>query len=269
MIRGPRPLALVGALVVMALPSCAWSNEDNRPVWNAFEENLVPNGGGVFVAALPVTVPLGIGAIAVDTIIAHPLQVVGDAYDDAAQLWDQEDFEFAEAYYTEMAGLPLRAIASPALFTLSFLGRSIFDIRAPLRMTEEQRVARDVARQQEAELAQRAAFRDWLAGVPNAYVSELLAWHPSFDAPVQRAMAGDARERLRLHEGMLRLRITHMGNYDATAGLRDPDPVVRYTCVKAWPRSRPQPPAELVEALRNDPVASIRLLAEDRFGGAR
>ena len=29
------------------------------------------------------------------------------------------------------------------------------------------------------------------------------------------------------------------------------------------------PTSELVEALRNDPVASIRLLAEDRFGGAR
>ena len=108
MIRGPRPLALVGALVVMAWPSCAWSNEDNRPVWNAFEENLVPNGGGVFVAALPVTVPLGIGAIAVDTIIAHPLQVVGDAYDDAAQLWDRHVRWVTTAHRHCTAGRPKR-----------------------------------------------------------------------------------------------------------------------------------------------------------------
>jgi hypothetical protein len=41
--------------------------------------------------------------------------------------------------------------------------------------------------------------------------------------------------------------------------------VVRYSCVKEWPRQQPKPPAELVAALWNDPVESIRLLAKDRF----
>ena len=73
MIRGPRPLALVGALVVMALPSCAWSNEDNRPVWNAFEANLVPNGGGVVVAGGRMAINQAASAVLILSLSSHEI----------------------------------------------------------------------------------------------------------------------------------------------------------------------------------------------------
>ena len=33
-------------LSLLMLPSCAWSNPDNRPVWNQFEEHLVTEDAG-------------------------------------------------------------------------------------------------------------------------------------------------------------------------------------------------------------------------------
>jgi len=260
-----------GALLgLTALAGCAWSNEDNRPVWNAFEGSLVPSSEGLFYAALPVTVPLGLGAIAVDMFIAHPLQVVDDAYDDAAKLWDADGFAFAEAYYTEMARLPIRVVATPVAFGGSFLARVLFDVSAPVSAVDapEDQAAVAQRRAKRAE-RRRARLLAWLAEDPDGRCVSIEAWHPSLDEPMRRALAGDARVRLRLHDGMLRAGMTKIGGYDATVGLRDPDPVVRYTCIKLWPRSQPQPPAELVDALRNDPVDSVRLKAVDRFGRLR
>ena len=55
MSRAPRAAAL--SLLLATFGGCAWSNPDNRPVWNAFEEGLVPEDDGLFYATLPVTVP--------------------------------------------------------------------------------------------------------------------------------------------------------------------------------------------------------------------
>ena len=128
------------------LPSCAWSNVDNRPVWNAFESNLVPESGGLFAATLPLTVPLGLASIVVDTIIAHPLQVVDDAYDDAAELWDSEDLKFDEAYYTEMGFLPIRVLVTPIAFAGSGRKRLAGNSSARRSLRGCRRTARPVAR---------------------------------------------------------------------------------------------------------------------------
>ena len=88
-----------GALaLLLGLTSCAFANPANRPVWNAFEDNLVPESDGAFWATLPLTVPVGVVAILVDTFIAHPLQVVDDAWDDTVSLWTELPFD--EEYYT-------------------------------------------------------------------------------------------------------------------------------------------------------------------------
>lgn len=253
--------------VLALLSSCAWSNKDNRPVWNAFEEALVPESEGLFLATLPATVPLGLGAIVVDTVIAHPLQVVDDAYDDAADMWEPDDLQFEDAYYTEMAFLPLRTVVTPVVFGASFLGRSIFDIRAPVkRMSKAEREAQQAERMREQEKKQREAFIARLrAPGTGEGAMWLKEWHPSFDEPMRAALAGNSAHRVSLHNGMLRGGMIKIGSYDAAHGLRDADPVVRYTCVKYWPRGRGAPPAKLVEALWNDPVESIRLLAKRRF----
>lgn len=113
-------------LAVLLAPGCAWTNRDNRPLWNAMEEHLVPEGDVAFVAALPLTVPGGVIAFLLDTFVVHPALVVDDAARDSAHLWD--GMEWDEHYYTELAGLPLRAIATPIAFLSAFLGRSAFDV---------------------------------------------------------------------------------------------------------------------------------------------
>lgn len=265
--RASHTLRCAGVVALTLLPSCAWSNQDNRPVWNAFERTLVPSGDGLFLASLPLTVPLGLGAIVIDTVIAHPLRVVDDAYGDAASLWDPDDLEFEHAYYTEMAFLPLRTVATPVAFLGSFALRSIFDIRAPAKkMSKAEREAWREEQERKIEAGKRTAFIAWLRSPGSARGAVWVEqWHPSFDEPMRQALAGDAGTRVSLHNGMLRGGAIKIGNYDATQGLRDSDPVVRYSCVKEWPRQQPKPPAELVAALWNDPVESIRLLAKDRF----
>jgi hypothetical protein len=108
------------------LGGCAWSNRDNRPVWNAFEEHLVPKNDVAFVATLPLTVPGGFGAILIDSFMVHPLQIVDDAAGDARDVWKNMDWR-AE-YYTELATILPRTVGTPIVFVGSFLGRSMFDI---------------------------------------------------------------------------------------------------------------------------------------------
>ena len=266
--RLSQTLRLVGALSLTLLPSCAWSNTNNRVVWDAFESHLVPDDTGLFLATLPVTLPLGVASIVADTVIAHPCRVIDDAYRDAAKIWDSDSLEFDEAYYTEMSFLPVRVLVTPLVFTGSFLGRSLFDIRAPMRVMSEAERRAELERQIE-ERAQRLrrAFVAWLQDSgKDEYVVNIDEWHVSFDAPMREALAGDAVRRADLHRGMLRVGHVAIGNYDGELGLRDADPVVRYMSVVYWPRGAAKPSAELVRALRKDPAESVRLVAERRFG---
>ena len=91
------------------LGSCAWSNPDNRPVWRAFEERVVPVDDVWFYSSLPVTVPLGFGAILCDVLVAHPAAVIDDAWYDAKELWDPDKLDFEGEYYTQLAAVPVRA----------------------------------------------------------------------------------------------------------------------------------------------------------------
>ena len=85
----------IACLALVLGGGCAWTDRENRPLWNAFEANLVPADTGTFVATLPLTVPAGLGAIVLDTLIVHPVQVMDDAWDDAARLWRNGRPDFA------------------------------------------------------------------------------------------------------------------------------------------------------------------------------
>ncbi|MFN3242034.1 MAG: hypothetical protein ACE37K_11015 [Planctomycetota bacterium] len=257
-----------GAL--LSLSSCAWSNPDNRPVWNAFEQNVVPEGDGWFFATLPVTVPIGLGAILTDTLVAHPIQVVDDAWNDAGLVWRDESFDFEESDYTELAWLPFRAVWTPVAFTGSWLGRSLFDLPAhqpPL--TAEQRAELDEQYRREVEAAQAleqqqrvAAMSEWLAigGERSGAAPAPEAFDEVLGKPLQEALRGDAIDRRTLHVGMLQARLPEFGPYDARVGLRDADPVVRFEVLQRWRTSWPVD-ARLRATLRDDPVESVRLLA--------
>jgi len=270
-------------LVVMAgvsalSSSCAWSNPENRPVWNAFEEQLVPDDGGLFYAALPVTVPLGVVAILTDTLVAHPVQVVDDAWRDAARVWRPESLEFEQAYYTELAGLPLRAVWTPVVFVGSWFGRSVIDLpehSSPLTEEERARAERERLEQvrvrelEEARERQEQGVRtllDWLAMGEQRFGAAPLP--DEFDKrladPLRRALAGDAAQRRTLHAGMVAAGMPQFGPYDARVGLRDEDPVVRFLTLDGWRPFWPLDDATR-NALLQDPIESIRLRARSHW----
>jgi len=252
-------------LVVLALllGGCAWSNRANRPVWNAFEAHLVPDSSGAFYATLPLTVPAGLLSILLDTFIVHPAQVADDAWDDAAELWD--DIPWAEHYYTQLATLPFRAAATPLVFVGMFLGRSAFDLpshgaqaeaAATRERLEEERTSTLLAVLQAAAGGNElAAFDDLVP--PRTWTPELQA---AFDAALH---AGDAAMRLRL---ITYARDRHLPPWstDPTLGLRDPDAVVRYELLSTLPVGV-DVPADLIDALRDDPDSVVRWEARHRW----
>jgi len=257
MIRRPARLAPLALLLL--LPACAWSNRANRPVWNAFEQRLVPEGDAAFYAALPLTVPGGLLAIVTDTLVVHPAQVADDAWDDAADLWDE--VPWAAEYYTQLALLPFRAVGTPLVFAGSFLGRSCFDVPSreatQASRLEDERRSLDESRG----LLQRVAAGERLDAGDLARLRSL-DWHaglqPAFDAALAR---GPAPSRLAL------LRWVHERGLppaaaDPALGLRDPDPVVRHAVLGALRRPAGVP-AELRDALRADTSESVRLLARE------
>lgn len=248
------------ALLALLLAGCAWSNRDNRPVWNAFEEHLVPEDDAAFVASLPLTVPGGVLAILTDTFVVHPAQVVDDAYDDAADVWKHMEWE--KQYYTELVLVAFRTVGTPLVFAGSFVGRSLFDISdrgtAADREAEKQRANREVAKRWLDEIAGGGGSER----VP--WGSRGMGWSPELQASFEAARAkANAPQRLQLY------RAAHLNHWepvrdDPALGLRDPDPVVRYEVLQQLRRDA-RVPDDVQKALRNDPVEMIRWLAHERF----
>lgn len=269
-------LRSTSALVMLLVPlgGCAWSNPDNRPVWNAFESSLVPEDDGLFYATLPVTVPLGVGAILTDTFVAHPIQVVDDSWRDAGELWDEEDLDFEREYYTQLAFLPFRAVFTPVAFAGSWFGRSVFDIpRHNPELSKQEQLALEEQQRREQEEMEREireqqfeAFEQWLrdGSRRRGRAPRLERWDARLGEALRLALAGDAEGRRRLHVGMLRAKMAVFGPYDAREALRDADPVVRFSALQHWSDDW-SVEAGLRTALRDDPVETVRLAARARW----
>ena len=249
-------------LLAVMLAGCAWTRRENRPVWNAFESHLVPADTGWFVAALPLTVPGGLAAIVADTLVAHPIQVVDDAWDDAASLWRDGRPDFAEHYWSEMAFLPVRVALTPTCFVFSFLGRSMFDFGPESEAPPESRPARPIDDGREPMLAW---LSDVAAGGSTAYAGRT---PDTLDPDLRNALAralrdGHALGRREVYRVLLRWRLP-AAVADLTAGLRDPDPVVRFSLIEWWPHDRAVSP-ELVQELYGDAVDAVRRAARARW----
>ena len=252
--RPPLPTRLLLCAALSVLSSCAWTRRENRPVWNAFEANLVPDATVPFAAALPLTLPLGLGAILVDTFVAHPLQVVDDAADDTADLWRGLDFE--HHYYTQSGLAPLRAVATPVWFLVSFLGRSCFDIRS----------GADREHDQQAMVVQaRAQLQRWLAalaaGGHETWTGTPL---PPLDEEQRVAVADTAARatalgRLQLYEQAARYPALRDA-IDWLQALRDPSAVVRFAVLQVLPKTVVVPD-DLLAQLRQDGDEAVRLHA--------
>lgn len=240
-LRAVAPSASLLALVLLS--GCAFANRANRPVWNAFESSMVPESEGAFYATLPLTVPIGLGAILIDTFVAHPIQVIDDAWDDTTDLWT--DLPFEEHYYTESAYLPFRTVLSPVVFLGSFFGRSIFDWPSPEEVETRQVTAKEKRR--------KAALR-WLRRIAKGDdVRSARSLRGVLDdemvSAVQAALeSGGAHGRILVYRAV-------SGSDDSTivdwlAALADPSAVVRYTVIEEVPKSLELPEPVLQSTLR-------------------
>jgi hypothetical protein len=236
---------------------CAWTERANRPVWNAFEEHVVPTTSPAFELSLPLTAPGGLAAILIDIGIAHPIQVIDDAADDALDLWDAIDFE--DRYYTEAGFLPFRAGLTPICLAGSFAWRSMFD-GPDAEEQEAQALAAASARRQ------RIAESIAMAGRPGVPV-EL--------PPIPAGQAGE--ERLRElwraafaecpdeHRPDVVQLLPELGSVpEWDLALADASAVVRHEALTALPRAF-VPSIERINALLEDPDEVVRAAAKQRF----
>lgn len=122
--RAPWKFVAAAALCAGLLGGCAWTDRENRPTWNAFEEHLVPEDPTWFWVSTPLTVPGGLIAILLDVFLVHPFTTIDDAWDDGLDIWDGADW--AEDYYSEVALSVLRVPGTAVVFVGSFLSRSMF-----------------------------------------------------------------------------------------------------------------------------------------------
>jgi len=256
-----RTRAALALSLVLASAGCAWSNRDNRPVWNAFEEHLVPKDDAAFLVSLPLTVPGGVLAILADTFVVHPAQVADDALGDARDVW--KHIKWRERYYTELVAIPLRTVATPLVFSGSFIGRSFFDIPP--------RGAR-VDQEQQERAENHRKVKEWLDALaadanPERGVSGTRGM--DWSAELQKSFAA-AHARANSQQRLTLYRAAHLNAWkpatdDPALGLLDPDPVVRYEVLEWVSRERNTVPEEVLDRLRDDPNEMVRLRARERF----
>lgn len=117
-------LPLLLSLVLFGA-GCAIFDSDNRHTLNLLDEHLTPEDAAAKWALAPIALTAGLVAASVDAVIVHPINVVGDAWGDTAELlWDSPD----ESGFRRAIFAPVAVIATPFVFVGDWLGRSSFSI---------------------------------------------------------------------------------------------------------------------------------------------
>lgn len=117
---------LIAMFVVgMAATSCAMGNGDRRRLLNYLDANWAPSSTTGRWLASPVALPVGIVAGATDAVVLHPLAQIDDAWVDTVDVvWDfGPSTDFRTVLLT-----PLSAVATPVVFGVTWVWRSIFDV---------------------------------------------------------------------------------------------------------------------------------------------
>lgn len=258
-------MAALGVLTL--LTSCAWTNRANRPVWNAFESNLLPDSQTAFVCTLPLTVPAGLLAIVGDTFVAHPIQVVDDALGDAGDVWDILSLTDAH-YYTNAAEVPFRAVWTPLVFAGSFLGRSMFDIRPHGEgKVEEQTATRDRDAERTKDAAERRAkVLAWLRAIAAGDVDRDVPGPMQLDDEARAALeqALTSRSALGRRAANQWAMFWAHGAVDWSRALGDESAVVRFSVLESL-RPNVVIAAAVQQRLLADPDAAVRELAAQLF----
>ena len=105
--------------------SCAISNSDRRPLLNYLDATLAPTRTASRLLAAPVALPVALVAAATDAVILHPLSQIDDAWcDTRTAIWDFE----GSSDFRKMLLVPLSAVATPVVFSVTWLFRASFDV---------------------------------------------------------------------------------------------------------------------------------------------
>lgn len=217
---------------------------------------MVPDSDAAFYATLPITLPLGLGAIVADTFVAHPIQVIDDAWDDAGEVWGDIDLE--QHYYTQAGFMPLRALATPVVFLGSFLGRSMFVWPSAEQQAEWQASLR---------ARQRRQILDWLGRIARGedetrYRRLAEPIDETLIAAVRAALAdGRAGGRILVYQAVA---ASNPHLVDWNEALADTSAVVRYRVVALVPKDH-EPDAAILETILNDPDEAVRDRARRRW----
>jgi len=109
----------------IALPGCAFVEEDNRPLTTALDELVEPESTAAQVALAPVFIPVGTVTLLADVCVLHPLAVIPDAADDTYEIiWENP----SGTYVTQTFLFAPKLICTPVVFGFDWLGRSLFDV---------------------------------------------------------------------------------------------------------------------------------------------
>jgi hypothetical protein len=122
-------MARLAAILLLGVPltGCMLTRPGSGPTFRFVEERLVPESTAAQYALLPVFIPVGATAALTDAVIVHPVTIVGDtAHKTRRALW--RNLRWDDAYMTECAALPWRALATPLYFAGAWTGRVLFEI---------------------------------------------------------------------------------------------------------------------------------------------
>lgn len=118
--------------------ACAMGNGDRRLLLNHLDAEWAPESNAGRWLLAPVALPVGVVAFATDAVVVHPATQVDDAWGDTVEaLWTfDHGSRFRNALVT-----PLSAVATPVVFPVVWIWRSVFDVR-DRRVVEDQEQAR-------------------------------------------------------------------------------------------------------------------------------
>lgn len=111
------------SMALLCLAACTTMRDDGRRTATWLDEHATPSDSTTRAVLLPLAIPAGLVALAVDTAIVNPVCAVDDAWADTDQvLWDRgEETAMRRALFT-----PLAALATPVVFVCDWAWRCIF-----------------------------------------------------------------------------------------------------------------------------------------------
>ncbi len=107
-------------VVLLAGPGCAVLSEDHRHITRYLDENAVPEGTAVKVAASPLAIPAGLVSLTIDGFLINPVLNFPKAAKDAWNCFDPERIPYSAA---EIFVFPMRIVTFVVVFLGSEIGR--------------------------------------------------------------------------------------------------------------------------------------------------